>query len=401
MVKSILTVSEIFWPEGGGAEHATYLILSMLKQEGFNITVVTGTKHPKPIPGTKYYTTPLLDNSNRIVRWLKIIILLKNRKFSELFKNHEILYIPLSAYPLIPTAKREGLKIVVHLHNYMPVSYSSLKFFFENDRLGLKDELKNAVFYEYYVQKSLLRTLLMPASFILYKIGRWLIRKADVIICVSKRQAEILSKRAPELKHKIKIVYNPLPEVIEVTKKLAYPTFLYLGEDSYAKGFSIFLKASQATLRHGATARFVILQCYKNRLLIEKISKCFANAYCPLGRIEFNEVLDIYSISYALLFPSVCEEPLPYAIIEAMLTGTIPIASNIGGIPEIVGGTFAEKMLFKPGNVKEFVDKINMLLAMSKEQLVDIGLCLKEAANRRFDPDTIKKTMVSIFTEST
>jgi hypothetical protein len=43
-VTAVLTVSELFWPEGGGTELATYLTLQILTKHGFSVTVVTGTK---------------------------------------------------------------------------------------------------------------------------------------------------------------------------------------------------------------------------------------------------------------------------------------------------------------------------------------------------------------------
>jgi len=79
-------------------------------------------------------------------------------------------------------------------------------------------------------------------------------------------------------------------------------------------------------------------------------------------------MLKLYSRSHAVLVPSVWEEPLPYVITESMAMGTIPIASRIGGIPEVVEGTYAEEMLFEAGNVEEFVDRMKSILAMSKER---------------------------------
>ena len=38
---------------------------------------------------------------------------------------------------------------------------------------------------------------------------------------------------------------------------------------------------------------------------------------------------------------------------EAMAMGTIPVASRIGGIPEIIKGTYAERMMFTLGDSEE------------------------------------------------
>jgi glycosyltransferase involved in cell wall biosynthesis len=122
---SILVVSELFWPEGGGAELATYLILDILAKHNFGITVVTGTKNPAKIRGARYCIAPYLRGSNRIVKWVKMEMLGLDKSFKEMLNNHDILYIPLAAYPLIPLVKRNGIKVVVHLHNYAPGGHSS------------------------------------------------------------------------------------------------------------------------------------------------------------------------------------------------------------------------------------------------------------------------------------
>jgi glycosyltransferase involved in cell wall biosynthesis len=74
-----------------------------------------------------------------------------------------------------------------------------------------------------------------------------------------------------------------------------------------------------------------------------------------LNRLPHEKYLKLHENAWGLLFPSICEEPLPYAIVESSLLSTIPIASKVGGIPEIVEGTVAERFLFEPGNVKNLL----------------------------------------------
>ena len=77
--------------------------------------------------------------------------------------------------------------------------------------------------------------------------------------------------------------------------------------------------------------------------------------------------------------------------------GTLPIASRVGGIPEIVKGTYAEDMLFEAGNVEELVERMESVLAMSREQIEDVGLSLREAMLKRFDPERIKRDLMRVF----
>jgi len=116
-----------------------------------------------------------------------------------------------------------------------------------------------------------------------------------------------------------------------------------------------------------------------------------------LGNVRYEELFRLHSNVIALIFPSIWEEPLPYAVIESMLCGTIPIASRVGGIPEIVEGTYAENMLFKPGDASGLVEKIDELLLLSKEELIDIGTSLRQSTLRRFRIEDASESLFSIF----
>jgi glycosyltransferase involved in cell wall biosynthesis len=400
---SILTVSEIFWPEGGGAEKATYLILKLLAQQGFTITVVTGTDSPAIIPGVKYYVSRYLRNSNRLTRWTLAGLLATSHAFIKLMKEHDILYIPSAAYPLIPIAKKAGLRVVIHLHNYMPVRYSGVKYFFEPDVINLFKELRLAVFHEFHVQKKLLRTLLTPLSLIGYALSKGWLTAGDKLICVSKRQAELVSKNHPRLASKIEVIYNPPPTelmTIKVRKNLkSTPTFLYIGGDSYIKGFYVFLCASAKFLSKGNNAEFILTDWFhdKSKSIIKSLNKEFNNAYKLTGRLRWEKLLEIHSKIHCLIFPSIHEEPLPYAVMESMLAGTIPIASKIGGIPEMVRGTFAERTLFEAGDADELESKMESVIKMSNKQIADVGFALIEAALKKFNPEIVKKELLRVF----
>ena len=79
--------------------------------------------------------------------------------------------------------------------------------------------------------------------------------------------------------------------------------------------------------------------------------------------------------------------------------GTLPIASKIGGIPEIVQGTYAEKMLFPVGNVNEIIDGMEEVLSLSTEQLTNIGLELREEVLNRFNQEVITRQLLEVFSK--
>lgn len=116
-----------------------------------------------------------------------------------------------------------------------------------------------------------------------------------------------------------------------------------------------------------------------------------------LGELPYKEHLKLHEGVWGLLFPSICVEPLPYAIAESMLIGTIPIASKVGGIPEIVEGTYAERLTFTPGCPEEMADKMKMVLSLSQGHLVDVSSKLRRVTLKRFDNEEVKQKLLKVF----
>ena len=164
---------------------------------------------------------------------------------------------------------------------------------------------------------------------------------------------------------------------------------LYLGGSSFVKGFHIVLKAIDEILKRHSELRVIMTKVKRDKVPTQN---CVVYEELP-----YEEVVKLHANAHALLFPSIWEEPLPYAVMESMVMGTIPIASRIGGIPEIVEGTYAEEMLFEAGNVEELVDRMESILVMSKEQIKDVGFGLREATLKRFNPEVTKRDLMRIF----
>jgi len=117
--------SERFWPEGSGGELATYLILKLLASTGdFEIDVYTGTRRPVQVPGASIKTIEFLRVSNKIHLYLNMLG--NKRCIEKAIKKADIVYIPRFSYPAISIAKKLGKKVVVHLHDYQPISYTAV-----------------------------------------------------------------------------------------------------------------------------------------------------------------------------------------------------------------------------------------------------------------------------------
>jgi glycosyltransferase involved in cell wall biosynthesis len=400
-VSSVLVVTERCWPDGSGGELATHLILDILRK-GFDVTVVTGTRNPSRLSGVGYIYEPLLSKREKPILWLNTLRFAHIQRFQKLLCESGVVYIPRFAFPIIPYAKELGKKVVVHLHGYIPISYTATvlaPYEEHKHRITLDDiRLECMKSYKHCIGASLLWWL--P------KLARKWISQADKIICVSRRQAEIIADQAPEFRDKIEVVYNPLPpEIInvELRKELDdTPTFLYVGGDSYVKGFHMLLKAVKGLGKQGIKARFILANRYSRESI--KILKTLANKYENLridvvGRVEYHELMKLREKAWALVFPSIWEEPLPYAVVEAMALGTIPIASRAGGVTELLNGTIAQQFTVIPGSVNDLAKRISMITSLTTDEVKVSGFKLREEILRKLDPNKIERRIIEVFGE--
>ncbi|KXB07227.1 hypothetical protein AKJ52_00650 [candidate division MSBL1 archaeon SCGC-AAA382C18] len=395
----VLVVSEKFWPEGGGGELATNLIADLLsREEGLQVEILSGTETPLKPNSVKYQSIPLLKFSNKIELWRNLFLLSRKDWFIEKLEYADIVYIPSFCFPLIPLAKRTSNRVIVQLHDYQAIRFSSVVFHDSNQ--GRLKSIKNTIRLEMNENKSCKRAFIGALFASINRLSRKWLSKADKLVCVSERQKKILAKETPELKPKMTVINNPAPNFPFHEKNSSKnDLFLYLGGDSYCKGFHHFLDVSKRILRNHSNVEFMVTGDLekKNKLKINSLNKKFDNRYLVPGFITRERLLEVYSESKALFFPSVWEEPLPFVIMEAMLSGTIPVASRVGGVPEMVRGTYGEELLFDPENTKQQISKLETVLNLSENEIDKIGSNLKRKAEERFNSNRIANNLKELF----
>jgi len=125
----VLVVTKLFWPEGGGGELATYLIAKDVLSKYFRVTIISGTKEPAAdiLKHCRYVWWHLLTEKYKPIEWFKLIE--SSRQFTKFIEQADIVYIPShTLLPLAIIAKRikPSVKVVIHLHNYQPLTYTSV-----------------------------------------------------------------------------------------------------------------------------------------------------------------------------------------------------------------------------------------------------------------------------------
>lgn len=99
----------------------------------------------------------------------------------------------------------------------------------------------------------------------------------------------------------------------------------------------------------------VDLKDYVNRLNLDKKIKY-------LGFVTKEELRILYSNAKIFIFPSF-EEGFGLPVLESASCGCLPICSNTGSLPEIIGN---KKLLFNPRDINSIVQKINEVLLLNQ-----------------------------------
>lgn len=252
----------------------------------------------------------------------------------------------LSLLPSIIIARRLKIPVIEHIHDYRALSLTDLPFLDGYvSRLSYTQELK------YYLQKVEFYKAVFAVGF--RRFLRSLYDQCDLLIAVSNFVKESLS---PYLKPPIEVVHN----VVDTEGKGRYDkrkrdkiSVVYSGRLSLAKGFPIFLKATEMLLKSGTDIEIHIT----GRGELEALAHRFANTYPKKvqfhGYLPSNELYDLIASCHVTVHSSLWPEPYGLSVIKSVKLGTTAITSNRGDLPELL----PHKYLFKP-NAKELHNKL-------------------------------------------
>lgn len=132
----------------------------------------------------------------------------------------------------------------------------------------------------------------------------------------------------------------------------------YLGQLEVHKGVAFLLEYMNATDRD---IQLIIAGEGSLQSEVEKAADA-NDRITYLGYISFDQILNVFEITDALLVPSLCYENSPTVIYESLQAGVPVIASNIGGVGELVRDG-ENGFLVEPGSKADLTRAIAQLNA--------------------------------------
>ncbi len=192
-------------------------------------------------------------------------------------------------------------------------------------------------------------------------ITRWLFATPDAVIFPSEYMRHEYIKNGFFKESKVVVLQNPAP-TFPVKHRRATVTetvqLLFVGQLETHKGIRFLM---EAVAKQGARIQ---LNIAGEGTLTEEV-KAFAQKHdniTYLGYVATDQLLDCFDIADALIVPSLCYENSPTVIYESLQAGVPVLASDIGGVGELVENN-KNGFLFAPGDEKDMLAKIDLLRA--------------------------------------
>ncbi|MDM0763065.1 glycosyltransferase family 4 protein [Clostridium perfringens] len=208
-------------------------------------------------------------------------------------------------------------------------------------------------------RKSFLKNYLMK------KLELKLLTKNDMIICVSNSIKEYLLKQG--LKKNIKVIHNGIDNKrnkVNINRKNEFKSLyfyekdffvLFIGRLTEVKGVYNLVNIIKMMSNKNKNVKFLVVGDGELKGYIEEeiLKKKLKNIKL-LGFID--NIFEILPNCDLLLMPSNMEG-IPITLLEAMSCKVPCIASNVGGIPEIINNE--NGILCEKSDVEDFVNKID------------------------------------------
>ncbi len=342
----ILQVNKFHYPRGGADKY--FLDISAALREQGHAVAVFAMNHPKNLPSdwSSYFVSRLSFNEGGL--WQKLIApgrLLYSfeakRKFGRLLDDfrpdiihvHNI-YSQISP-SILDAAARRGIPVVMHLHDYNVLSPNYALF----NKGQIYERCLGGHYFRCVVDRchknSYTKSLLAAATLFFHnRILNIYRRRVRAFIAPSRFMAQKMKNNGFATSD-IRVLRNFIDDGL-----LAEPlvkskdSILYFGRISEEKGIVHFIKAlsllpDQAALIVGDGPQKAECQALAKQLGLEDRLRFQSPVYG-------SELTAIIKEASVVVLPSIWYENMPLALLEAMALGKSVVATQMGGIPEVI-----------------------------------------------------------------
>jgi len=242
--------------------------------------------------------------------------------------------------------------------------------------LLFRNNVKPSVIIKLHTPSFLIRETNREKKTIFYRVleqmEKFCLSKADAIYSPSRSLAKIVTTR---FNCKVSIVI-PYPVALMIRKPASINrsmTVLFVGKMQRKKGVFVLADAIEQVLQKFPKIKFLFVgpdtleaQISTTQKLRKKLKKylCHVSFLPPLSQLE---VIQFYRKALVTVVPSIWEN-YPNVILEAIMQGSPVIASNTGGIPELITNR-KTGFLVPPNNSHKLAQAIIELIQQKRLRL--------------------------------
>lgn len=215
--------------------------------------------------------------------------------------------------------------------------------------------------------------------------GRWFFESIDEMVLLTKDSYKTHKEYYTILPTKFSVLHNGidtskfhkvsieekenLKKQLEVTNK---KVFIWCSQDRPKKGLDFILDVWKRIDKKENDVILLVIGAKRDI----KIDGVFF-----LGRIPNNDLPKYYQIADCYLFPTLWHEGFGLSLIEALHCGCYCIASENGGVPEVLQYGKYGKLIENPNFIEEWCDAINSFLESDETHYVNIPKTLYSMEN--------------------
>lgn len=385
-----------YWYLRGGSERVVFATKQLLEEAGHEVEIF-GMQDPRNIVSNVYFCSSVdFESANgfqKIGSGLKAVYNTEAKKrFAKLIEDfrpdlvhfHNI-YHHLS-FSLVNVAKKFKVPTVMTLHDYHLISPNHNLY--HHGRID--ESMCNGAYYKCVlnnclenVQKSFVATVEM-------RVRKW--KKLDTKIDYYISPSEFLKEKHIRYRFnsdKIFVVRNPLSEIAN-THTQDGEDVVYFGRLSVEKGLDTLLDVAKKTpkLDYVLIGEGPLKEALQRRVQFEQIKNVKL-----VGKKEGEELWDLVTHARIIVVPSVWYENAPMSVAEALQHGKIVVASNIGGIPEML----PKELLCSPGDADDLKKYIETWYFAKKEERVGLAEKLQGKVRTMTDAKVYLSQLLQIY----
>lgn len=295
-------------------------------------------------------------------------------------------------FSILPVLKEFNIPIVATIHGF---KYLCPVWEFYDRNGNICEKCKGGKYYYCLLNncspRGIMRSFLLTMDSYLRDYFYPHYKYFDAYIFVSQFTMMKYLQAIPQIAYKSFLLYNFIHCNKFVFDMPHEKYFLFFGRLEKGKGLKILLEAFKQLpslnliiIGNGSMEGFILSHNLSNVKL--------------LGYKSDDELKEIIGDSFFVIVPSESYENNPMAILEAYSHGKPVIASDIGGIPEIVEDGMTG-FLFQRKNAEQLRDIIYKCAHMDNDTYLKMSNSAYQLAKKKFSPENYYQKLISIYNE--